>query len=47
VAWYITGMPGAMHVRYQANHARSYAELDELLVKYRDYLAARQPEPAP
>jgi tRNA-dihydrouridine synthase B len=42
VAWYMTGMPGAMHVRDRANHARSYAELDALLLEYRDYLGARQ-----
>jgi nifR3 family TIM-barrel protein len=41
VAWYITGMPGAMYVRSRANHARTYAELDDLLGEYRDYLEAR------
>jgi tRNA-dihydrouridine synthase B len=40
VAWYITGMPGATHVRSLANHARSYAELDRLLGRYRTYLEA-------
>jgi tRNA-dihydrouridine synthase B len=44
VAWYIVGMPGAMHVRDRANHARSYAELDSLLVEYRDYLGQRSAE---
>jgi nifR3 family TIM-barrel protein len=42
VAWYITGMPGAIHVRSRANHARTYAELDELLSEYRDYLESRE-----
>jgi tRNA-dihydrouridine synthase B len=41
VAWYITGMPGAMHVRSRVNHASSYIELDNLLLEYRDYLGQR------
>ncbi len=44
VAWYITGMPGAVHVRNLANHARTYSELDALLTEYRGYLEARQPQ---
>ncbi len=41
VAWYIAEMPGATFVRTRANHAGSYAELDELLREYRDYLEER------
>ena len=41
VAWYITGMPGAMHARNRVNHASTYAQLDALLADYRAYLAGR------
>jgi nifR3 family TIM-barrel protein len=41
VAWYITGMPGATHVRERVNHVTSYAELDALLAEYRAYLEGR------
>ncbi|MDP2183700.1 MAG: tRNA dihydrouridine synthase DusB [Actinomycetota bacterium] len=41
IAWYVAGMPGATFVRDRANKARSYEELDGLLVEYRDYLEAR------
>ncbi|MDO8846813.1 MAG: tRNA dihydrouridine synthase DusB [Coriobacteriia bacterium] len=41
VAWYITGMPGASHVRERVNHIGSSAELDALLVEYREFLAER------
>jgi nifR3 family TIM-barrel protein len=35
VSWYITGMPGATHVRRLANEAPSYRALDGLLAGYR------------
>ena len=38
VAWYVTGMPGASHVRDAVNHVASYAELDQMLAAYREYL---------
>lgn len=38
VAWYIAEMPGASFVRTKVNESRSYAELDALLVEYREYL---------
>ena len=41
VGWYITGMPGASHVRERVNHIGSSAELDSLLIEYREYLAER------
>ncbi len=41
VAWYVHGMPGAARVRELVNHARSYAELDELLVRYRAHIEAQ------
>lgn len=41
VAWYVAGLPGATFVRERVNKVRSYDELDDLLVEYRDYLAAR------
>jgi len=47
VAWYIVGMPGAVHVRERVNHARSYAELDALLAEYREYVAPRPAGAAP
>ncbi len=40
VSWYITGMPGATHVRRLANEAASYRELDDLLAEYRSRLEA-------
>jgi tRNA-dihydrouridine synthase len=39
VGWYVTGMPGASHVRERVNHITSSAELDALLAEYADYLA--------
>ncbi len=42
VAWYIAGMRGATHVRARANKVTSQAELDALLVEYRDYLESRR-----
>lgn len=39
VGWYITGMPGASHVRERVNHVTGSAELDELLAEYRAYVA--------
>jgi nifR3 family TIM-barrel protein len=41
VGWYITGMPGATHVRERVNAVGSHAELAALLVEYRAYIAAR------
>lgn len=43
VAWYITGMPGATHVRDRVFEADGYAALDALLVEYRAHLEARVP----
>jgi nifR3 family TIM-barrel protein len=45
VSWYITGMPGATHVRRLANEALSYRALDDLLAGYRARLE-REGEPA-
>jgi tRNA-dihydrouridine synthase B len=41
VGWYIHGMPGATRMRERVNQVGSYAELDELLVSYREYLEGR------
>ncbi|MDA3936993.1 MAG: tRNA dihydrouridine synthase DusB [Actinomycetota bacterium] len=41
VAWYMTGMPGATHLRVRANKTSSYAELDELLAEYDSYQEQR------
>lgn len=38
VSWYITGMPGATHIRRRANEAASYADLDRLLADYRAWI---------
>jgi len=38
VSWYSAGMPGAASVRTRVNSCKTFAELDELLVEYRDYL---------
>jgi tRNA-dihydrouridine synthase len=38
VGWYITGMPGASHVRERVNHITTSADLDALLAEYRSYL---------
>ncbi len=38
VAWYVASMPGATHVRTRVNATLSYAELEALLVEYREYL---------
>ncbi len=44
VSWYVTGMPGATHVRRLANEATSYRALDDLLAAYRARLE-REGEP--
>jgi len=41
VAWYIREMPGATYVRERANIAGSYAELDEMLLEYREFVGGR------
>jgi nifR3 family TIM-barrel protein len=41
VAWYIHNMPGATHMRERVNQVHSYAELDGLLLEYREYVAGR------
>lgn len=41
VGWYIQSLPGATRFRAQANHAQGSVEMDELLVRYRDYLEER------
>lgn len=41
VAWYLSSMPGATFARERVKTANSYAELDALLVEYRDWLDAR------
>jgi tRNA-dihydrouridine synthase B len=41
VGWYIHGMPGATRMRERVNRIGSYAELDELLALYREYLEGR------
>jgi len=41
VAWYITGIPGATHVRERTFVAESYDALDALLAEYRAYLLQR------
>lgn len=42
VAWYISEMPGATYVRTRVNTARDHAELDALLLEYREYLEREQ-----
>jgi len=41
VGWYIHGMPGATRMRERVNQVATYAELDELLLEYRAYVAER------
>lgn len=41
VGWYIVGMPGASRVRERVNHVTTSADLDTLLVEYREYLEAQ------
>lgn len=41
IAWYMTGLPGATHVRARAFACKDHRELDELLLEYREYLASR------
>lgn len=41
VAWYIREMPGATYVRERANTAVNYAELDEMLLEYREFVGGR------
>ncbi len=43
VAWYITATPGATYLRERVKTVASYAELDALLVEYREFLLARDP----
>jgi len=43
IAWYMAGMPGATYMRARAYTCRTHAELDGLLVEYRDYLESRTP----
>lgn len=38
VAWYIHGMPGATRMRERVNEAATFAEIDELLLRYREHL---------
>jgi hypothetical protein len=38
-------IPGATHVRARVNGCTSYAELDGLLVEYREYLSGKGDEP--
>ncbi len=44
VGWYIHGMPGATRMRERVNQVGSYAELDDLLLSYREYLEQRTAE---
>lgn len=41
VAWYIAGIPGATFVRRRVNAVDCFAELEALLLEYREYLASR------
>jgi tRNA-dihydrouridine synthase B len=41
VAWYIKDMPGATYMRERANVAGSYAELDEMLAEYSEFVDRR------
>jgi tRNA-dihydrouridine synthase B len=41
VGWYIQNLPGATRFRSEANHVQDSAEMDDLLVRYRQYLAER------
>jgi tRNA-dihydrouridine synthase len=36
VAWYVHGMPDATQIRARVNQVGSYAELDAMLVEYRE-----------
>lgn len=38
IGWYVTGMPGATHVRGRVNLIASSAELDALLAEYAEYV---------
>lgn len=42
VAWYAFGMPGAAYMRAKVNEVTSHAQMDALLVEYRDYLEAKR-----
>jgi nifR3 family TIM-barrel protein len=46
VAWYVTGMPGASHIRTQVNRTCTYAELDAMLEQYAEFVA-REPDADP
>jgi tRNA-dihydrouridine synthase len=41
VSWYLAEMPGAAYVRARVNRCANHAELDSLLVEYREYLKER------
>ena len=41
VGWYIAEMPGAAFVRGRVNVCKSHADLDRLLLEYREHLEAR------
>ncbi len=41
IAWYMSGMPGATHLRLRANKVNNYTELDELLKEYDEYQESR------
>lgn len=43
LAWYMAGMPGATYVRARVHECDSLAQLDALLVEYRDYLSQKHP----
>jgi nifR3 family TIM-barrel protein len=43
IGWYMAGLPGATYVRARAYECRTHADLDTLLVEYRDYLETRTP----
>jgi len=43
VAWYIAEMPGASHVRSRVNGCTDYAQLDAVLVEYREWLVRGAP----
>jgi tRNA-dihydrouridine synthase B len=42
IGWYIQSLPGATRFRSEANRAHSSVEMDELLVRYREYLEERE-----
>jgi len=42
IVWYFSDMPGATYARQSVNDCKSMADLEALLVEYRDYLAGRE-----